>query len=74
MKCKISYVAEIDLEKELKEEGFDITEEFMTKFKNEMINMKDELKKDLDKPIPCKADESTLTIEFIEDEETTNEI
>ena len=73
MKCKISYVAEIDLEKELEEEGFDITEEFMTKFKANMTAMKDELKEDLDKSLPCKDEQSTLTIEFIEDEETINE-
>lgn len=73
MKCRISYVAEIDLEKELKEEGFDITEEFMTKFKANMIAMQDELKEDLDNALPCKDEQSTLTIEFIEDEETINE-
>lgn len=74
MKCKISYVVEIDLEKELEEEGFDITEEFMTKFKANMTAMKDELKTDLDKPLPCKDEQSILTIEFIDEEEIANEI
>lgn len=73
MKCKISYVVEIDLEKELEEEGFDITEEFMTKFKANMIAMQDELKEDLDKSLPCKDEQSTLIIEFIDEEEIVNE-
>ena len=73
MKCKISYNVEVDIEKELKEEGFEITKEFLEKFKTNFSNLQEELKGCLDDIVPCKDEQSTLIIEFIEDEETINE-
>jgi hypothetical protein len=73
MKCKISYNVEFDVNKSVEELGLDVSQDFIDKFKKSMIDMKDELKKDLDEALPCDDDESTLTIELIEEEETINE-
>ena len=73
MKCKINYTVEVDVEKELKEEGFEVTKEVLEKFKTNISNLQEELKECLDETVPCKDEQSTLIIEFIEDEETINE-
>lgn len=44
MKCKISYNVEVDIEKELKEEGFEVTKEILEKFKTNFNNLQEELK------------------------------
>lgn len=73
MKCKINYTVEVDVEKELKEEGFEVTKGILEKFKTNFSNLQEELKECLDEIVPCKDEQSTLIIEFIEDEETINE-
>lgn len=73
MKCKINYTVEVDVEKELKEEGFEVTKEILEKFKTNFTNLQEELKECLDEIVPCKDEQSILIIEFTDEEETTNE-
>ena len=71
MKCKINYVAEVELEEDC--ESVELSKEFVKKYKENISSIQETFKIDLDNALPCKDEQSTITIEFIDEEETINE-
>ena len=71
MKCKINYVAEVELEEDC--ESVELSKEFVKKCKENISSIQETFKIDLDNALPCKDEQSTITIEFIDEEETINE-
>lgn len=64
MKCKINYVAEVELEEDC--ESVELSKEFVKKCKENISSIQETFKIDLDNALPCKDEQSTLTIEFID--------